>query len=172
MSNPFVGEIRMFAGNFAPVGHAMCSGQVMSISQNTALFSLLGTTYGGNGTSTFGLPNLLDRVPMDWGNGPGLTPRTIGELSGQSSVTLLTTEIPLHTHNFPASASAGSDSSPSNESYGVLGRGRPGAYTTTAPTVQMATTAIGGGSSPHNNRQPYLGVTFIIATQGVYPSRN
>jgi microcystin-dependent protein len=172
MSAPFLAEIRMFGGNFAPRGWAFCNGQILSIAQNTALFALLGTTYGGNGTTNFGLPNLQDRTPMFWGDGPGLTQRFIGETSGTSSVTLISNQMTSHNHLGSGSTSSGADSSPNNETFGTLGRGRTGIYTTVAPTVQMAPTTITGGNQPHNNRQPYLGLTFIIALQGIFPSRN
>ena len=161
----------MFAGNFAPRDWSFCNGQLLPIAQNTALFSLLGTTYGGNGTTTFGLPNLLDRTPMGKGQGPGLSPRTLGEQGGSTDVTLNITQIPLHNHPVPASTSAGADVSPNNESFGVMGRGRSQIYSNVAPTVPMAPTANGGGSQPHSNRQPYLAVTFIIALFGVFPPR-
>ena len=172
MSQPFVGEIKMFGGNFAPRNYAFCNGQLLSIAQNTALFSLLGTNYGGNGTTTFGLPNLQNRTPMFWGQGPGLTDRTIGEIGGESNVTLITSEMAQHNHTMPASTSSGTDGSPNSEAFGTLGRGRTGIYSSTAPTVQMAPTTISGGGQPHNNRQPYLGITFIIALFGIFPSRN
>lgn len=173
MSDPFLGEIRIFAGNFAPRAWAFCSGQLLPISQNTALFSLLGTNYGGNGKTTFGLPNLSDRVPMFWGNGPGLSNRFIGETGGSSAVTLLSSEIPQHNHLFSGSSAAGSQSSPGAANFGSGGRGRPPAYTNTATLVTMGgTTAPTGGSQPHNNMQPFLTLSFIIALQGVYPPRS
>ncbi len=173
MSEPFLGEIKMFAGNFAPRGYAFCSGQILSIAQNTALFALLGTQYGGNGQTTFALPDLQNRTPMFWGQGPGLTPRSIGESGGSSNVTLITQQITQHNHQQSANGTiAGDQPSPANNAFGVLGRGRPQVYTTTAPTVQMQPTAIAGSGQPHNNRQPYLGISFIIAVQGIFPSRN
>ena len=172
MSDPFIAEIKMFAGNFPPRGYAFCDGQLLAIAQNTALFSLLGTNYGGNGTSTFGLPDLKNRTPMGWGNGPGLTPRVIGEMGGVSNVTLISSEMPQHTHSLAASSSSGSSDNPSGTSFGTIGRGRTAIYSSTAPSVQMSPTGIGGGSQPHNNRQPYLGLYFIIALQGVFPPRN
>src|SRR5437868_2425626 len=120
MSEPFLGEIRMFAGNFAPTGWAFCNGQILSIAQNTALFSLLGTTYGGNGQTTFGLPNLQGRVPMHWGTGAGLTPRTLGETSGSENVTLLSTQMPAHTHSIEASTGQGDQFSPAGNVNAVL----------------------------------------------------
>lgn len=172
MSESFIGEIRMFGGNFAPRNWAFCSGQILPIAQNTALFSILGTTYGGNGQTTFALPNLLDRTPLGRGQGPGLSPRDLGEQGGSTDVTLTITQIPLHTHPVPASTSAGADVSPNNETFGVMGRGRAQIYSNVAPTVPMAPTAISGGSQPHPNRQPYLGVSFIITLFGIFPARN
>jgi microcystin-dependent protein len=171
MSDPFIAEIRMFGGNFAPRFWAFCNGQLLPIAQNTALFALVGTTYGGNGQTTFGLPNLLDRTPIGRGQGPGLSIRDLGEQGGAESVTLLSTQIPQHTHTVPASTSAGADVSPNNETFGIMGRGRAQIYSNVAPTVPMAPTASGGGSQPHPNRQPYLTVTFIIALSGVFPPR-
>jgi microcystin-dependent protein len=175
MSEPFIAEIRMFGGNFAPRGWAFCNGQILSIAQNTALFSLLGTTYGGNGQTTFGLPNLQDRSPMHQGQGPGLTPRVLGEISGQENVTLLASQMPTHTHQAQADASGGGQTSPANATWGAGGRGRPPAYAANpAPGAALSPQALvpTGGNQPHNNRSPYLGVSFIIALQGIFPSRN
>jgi microcystin-dependent protein len=174
MSEPFIGEIRMFAGNFAPRGWAFCNGQILSIAQNTALFSLLGTTYGGDGRTTFALPNLQGRAPMHQGQGPGLTNRVLGETAGEENVTLLTTQMPVHTHQPQADASGGGQTSPASATWGAGGRGRPAAYSATSPnaTLSPQALAVAGGSQPHNNRSSYLGVSFIIATQGIYPSRN
>ena len=174
MSDPFIAEIRIFAGNFAPRGWAFCNGQLLAISQNTALFSLLGTTYGGDGRTTFGLPNLQGRAPMHPGQGPGLTPRSLGELAGSNSVTLIASEMPSHTHAMMAVPSPASARAPSDS---TLARSRNGnAYQTQAAQniTTMAPTAIttAGGSQPHNNLQPFLTLTFIIALQGIYPARN
>ena len=174
MSDPFVAEIRMFAGNFAPRGWALCNGQILPISQNTALFSLLGTTYGGNGQSTFALPDLQGRAPMHAGSGPGLSPHFLGEEAGVDSVTLLTSEMPSHSHlllGTNARAGVGSpDGNTLNRSVGE------NAYQTTSTSslVAMAPAMVApvGGNLPHNNRQPYLTVTFIIALQGIYPPRS
>ena len=175
MSNPFVAEIRIFCGNFAPKGWALCDGQLMPISQNTALFSLLGTTYGGDGKSTFALPNLQGCAPMQAGQGPGLSLRDLGELGGEQSVTLLQTEMPAHAHT--AVASAGSNqTSPVNNAWASgqkLGGGN--LYTPTSnQNVQMNPfgTSISGGNQPHNNMPPFLGLTFILAMQGVFPPRS
>ncbi len=172
MSSPFVAEIRMFACNFAPTGWAQCNGQLLPLSQNTALFSLLGTMYGGNGKSNFALPNLQDAAPMHWGQGPGLTDRWIGEQSGSSSVTLLTTEIPSHNH--AANAHAGVANS--NDAAGkAVARPFGGGllFTNTASSAPMDPSALAtaGGSQPHNNMMPSLVVNFCIALQGVFPPR-
>lgn len=175
MSNPFLAEVRIFTGNFAPKGWAQCDGQLMPISQNTALFSLLGTTYGGDGKSNFALPNLQGSIPMQAGQGPGLTLRDLGETGGEQTVTLLQTEMPAHTHG--AMASTGSDAAtPVNNAWASgqkLGGGD--VYTPTSPqNVPMNPFAlsISGGSQPHNNLAPFLGLNFIIALQGVFPARS
>ncbi len=175
MSEPFVAEIRMFGGNFAPRGWAFCNGQILAISQNTALFALLGTTYGGNGQTTFALPNLQDSSPMHQGQGPGLTNRVLGESSGSATATLIASEMPAHSHQAQADASGGGQSSPVNAAWGAGGRGRPPAYSANqAPGAALSGQALAptGGNQPHNNRSPYLGVSFIIALQGIFPSRN
>lgn len=174
MSNPFVAEIRIFAGNFAPTGWALCNGQLMPISQNTALFSLLGTTYGGDGRSTFALPNLQGSAPLQPGQGPGLSQRFLGETGGEQSVTLLTTEIPAHSHSAQASTSSGQPGPGGNAWAPIAGRGLGSAFAATgANNVQMNPAAMGiaGGNQPHNNMPPYLCLTFIIALQGVFPPR-
>lgn len=168
MSEPFLGEIRTFAGNFAPKGWAQCNGQLLPIMQYTALFSILGTTFGGDGRVTFGLPNLQGQAPMHWGDGPGLTPRQIGEVGGASAVTLTMTELPGHNHTINASASAASSGSPSGNELAEspLYAGPP--YTT---AMAPAAVTSAGGSQPHENMQPYLALTFIIALEGIFPSR-
>ena len=174
MSNPFLAEIRIFTGNFAPKGWAFCDGQLMPISQNTALFSLLGTTYGGNGTSNFALPNLQGCAPMQAGQGPGLSLRDLGETGGEQSVTLLETELPSHSHG--VQASTGSDqATPANNAWASGQRGGGSLYDSSGTnTVQMSpfATSIAGGSQPHNNMPPFLGLTFILALQGVFPARS
>jgi microcystin-dependent protein len=173
MSDPFVAEIRIFAGTFAPTGWAFCNGQLMPISQNTALFSLLGTTYGGDGKSTFGLPDLQGRAPMHPGQGPGLSLRDLGEADGQPAVTLLASELPLHSHTKVAQTTPATQFAPSNTS--ILARSVGGnAYVTpAAPNTTLAQAAIqpAGGSAPHNNMQPFLVLNFIIALQGIFPPR-
>lgn len=176
MADPFVAEIRMFAGNFAPVGWAFCDGRILAIAQNTALFSLLGTTYGGNGLSTFALPNLQGRSPLAPEQGPGLSRYDLGEEGGVENVTLLTSEIPGHTHPPIATVAPGTSTSPAGNTWAasVGGRTPPPLYATGTPNTPMNAAAIGvaGGSQPHPNRQPYLAVSFIIALQGIFPPRS
>ncbi len=178
MADQFLAEIRIFAGNFAPTGWALCNGQLLPISQNTALFSLLGTNYGGDGKSTFGLPNLQGSAPMAAGQGPGLSLRDLGEIGGEPNVTLLVSEMPAHTHTAQADAGGGGNAVPTNNSWGASGgRGRPAApYAPSAPAtnVQMnpQATSITGSGLPHNKMPPYLGMTFIIALQGIFPARS
>jgi len=175
MTDNFLAEIRMFAGNFAPNGWALCNGQLMSISQNTALFSLLGTTYGGDGRVTFGLPNLVGTAPMQQGQGPGLSDRFLGETGGEPDVTLLTSEMAAHTHQANAVDASGDVTTPNAALWAsaMIGRVGTNMYSTGAPTQLMnpITTSITGGSQPHNNMPPYLCVTFIIALQGIFPQR-
>jgi microcystin-dependent protein len=174
MSSPYLGEIRIFGFNFNPSGWATCNGQLMSIASNTALFSLLGTTYGGNGTSNFALPNLQASVPLGMGQGAGLSNYTLGESGGVATVPLLLTQIPAHSHS-PACETAGGGDSPGGNVWGSGGRGKPAAYSTTQnPTAVMNVTALGstGGNAAHNNLSPYLGLMFCIALQGVYPTRS
>ena len=173
MSDPFVAEIRIFGFNFAPKGWAMCNGQLLPISQNTALFSLLGTIYGGDGRSTFGLPNMQGNAPMFWDQGPGLSLRDIGETGGEQTVTLIQNQIPSHNHQ--ASGVAGNGpTSPANNTWGTgAGRTPSPTYVNGAPNVSMgnALSSI-GGSFPHNNMQPYLTLNFCIAMQGIFPPRS
>jgi microcystin-dependent protein len=171
--DPFVGEIRIFAGNFAPRGWALCNGQLMPISQNTALFSLLGTFYGGDGKSTFALPNLQGSAPMHFGQGPGLTDRSIGESAGEPAVTLIQSEIPAHGHTALGKDASGGLPSPTGNVWGPLaGRTPPNLYSSAAPNTAMAPLGVAGGGLPHNNMSPYLTLTFIIALQGVFPPRS
>ena len=168
MSDPFVAEIRMAGFNFVPKGWAWCNGQLMPISQNTALFSLLGTTYGGDGKTTFGLPDLRDRTPMHPGAGPGLTSRELGELGGELAVTLAESEMPAHDHGpLGAHASNANTGTPSPDVSLAVTTGL--SYGPAADLEQMG--GVMGGGQPHENRQPYLGLSFIIALQGVFPSR-
>ncbi|MGD0681343.1 MAG: tail fiber protein [Terracidiphilus sp.] len=177
--DPFLGEIRMVGFNFAPTGWALCNGQTLPISQYTALFSLLGTTYGGNGTTTFNLPDLQGRVPIHQGNGSGLSPYVIGQKGGAENVTLLVNQMPTHNHLVNVNNQPGSNPDPTN---GILAEGNNGArppvlahnYTAAAATGSLAPTAIAasGGNLPHTNIQPYLTVNFIIALVGIFPSRS
>ncbi|MBX8465250.1 phage tail protein [Deinococcus sp. RIT780] len=173
MSDPFVGEVRLFAGNFPPRGWATCDGQLLPISQNTALFSLLGTYYGGDGRSTFALPDLRGRVPIHHGQGPGLSDRSIGETGGSAAVTLLTSEIPGHTHTVRGAPDPAESSVPGGK---ALSRGvnlTPYAPAPVTPntTLNPAALTAAGGDLPHNNLPPSLTLTFIIALQGVFPPR-
>jgi microcystin-dependent protein len=174
MATPFIAEIKTLAFNFAPRNYAVCNGQILSIAQNTALFSLLGTTYGGNGVATFGLPNLQGRAVMSAGQGPGLTNRVLGELGGVTTVTLGANEIPQHTHGVIVSAAANGIADRSNASGNVLAKPVDSTYATGAANTTMnagSTTSTGTGGA-HNNMQPYLTVNFCIALQGIFPSRN
>jgi microcystin-dependent protein len=181
VSDQFVAEIRVFPFNFPPRGWAFCNGQILPISQNTALFSLLGTTYGGDGKSTFALPDLQGNAAMQPGQGQLLSLRDLGEQGGSETVTLLISEIPFHTHNFVASNSDAVVAGPANQQIarGVAESGGNASvvasYTTTViPVVQMAPQALSptGGSLPHNNMQPYLTLNYCIALQGIFPPRS
>lgn len=175
--DPFVAEIRIFGFNFPPRGWAYCNGQLLPISQNTALFSLLGTTYGGDGKSTFALPNLQGSAAMQPGQGQGLSLRDLGEIGGEQTVTLLVTEMPVHSHAANAKNANNALPSPVANMWGTSGGGKVAANFYAAasnPLVPMnpLATSITGGSQPHNNMMPYLTLNFCIALQGVYPSRN
>ena len=171
MSEPFVGEIRSFGFNFVPRGWAQCNGQLLPISQNTALFSILGTTYGGDGKSTFGLPNLQGIVPMGAGQGPGLTLRDLGETGGSETVTLTTQHIPPHTHPANCNAGNGNQLSPVGN-FWAQDVGGSMEYGNAGPS-QMASGALGngGGDQTHNNLQPYQVLNYCIALQGIFPPR-
>jgi microcystin-dependent protein len=172
MADQFVGEIRAVGFNFAPVGWALCNGQLLPISQNTALFSLLGTNFGGNGTSDFGLPNLQGCVPMGFGDGTGLTPRLLGELGGSQTITLLDTQIPAHGHGLNGSSSAATTPIAQGNLAALTTRPTYAAAGSLSPKLNAATIEGAGSSQPHNNLQPTLVVNFIIALQGIYPPRN
>lgn len=169
MSEPFIGQIVMFAGNFNPRGWAFCNGQILSIAQNTALFSILGTTYGGNGQTTFALPDLRSRVPLHPGQGPGLSSYSLGQVGGTETVTLITSQIPAHNHGLIASDTTPSDTLPNGK---ILAEAS--IYSAGAANAPMNPASIGltGGGQPHPNIQPYLCINFIIALQGIFPSRN
>jgi len=174
MADQFVGEIRPFPYNFAPIGWALCNGQIMAISQNTALFSLIGTYYGGNGTSTFALPNLQGQIAVGQGQAPGLSAYTIGETIGAETVTLLATQMPAHTHTLPASATAGRIAAPSPAVVlGATGRGSPEVYSSAQNgTMSAVAQSNVGGSQPHNNIMPYLAISYCIALTGIFPTRS
>ena len=175
--DPILGEIKMWAGNFAPVGYAFCNGQILPINQNAALFSLLGTTYGGNGQTTFALPNLQGRIPMHWGNGAGLTARVLGEEAGEEAVNLFVSNMPAHNHILSAgNGTTTGANTPTGNYNGVYVDPNTGSavntYATTADTAMNPTAITAtGGNVPHDNMPPFLCVSFIIATQGIFPSR-
>lgn len=170
MSSGTIGEIRLFAGNFAPRDWAFCNGQLMSIAANSALFSILGTTYGGNGTSTFALPDLRGRVPVGVGQGPGLSNRQLGEASGQETVTLTQANLPSHSHTL----AAGGMPTTSDPAGAYLPTGTSRIYGPGPATTQLAPATIGltGQNVPVNNVQPYLGMSYVICLYGIYPARN
>jgi microcystin-dependent protein len=169
---PFIGEVQWFAGNFAPRGWALCDGQLLPISSNTALFSILGTTYGGDGRTTFALPDVRGRVLIGTGQGPGLTNRPLGQKSGQENVTLTAQQIPAHSHPLTASSGAANATTPAGTVLASPGRTR--IYDSGGPNVSMSTASIDptGGGQAHPNMQPSLVLNCIIALQGIFPSRN
>jgi microcystin-dependent protein len=173
VSNPFVAEVRIVGFNFPPTGWAYCNGQLLPISQNTALFSLVGTFYGGDGKTTFALPNMQGNVAISSGQGPGLSDRFLGEESGTSAVTLLQSEIPAHNHQVACNiALATVGTGATNSTFARASGGNP--YKAGTPNIALdpATLGISGGSLPHNNMMPYLTLNYIIALQGVFPARN
>ncbi|MES3151815.1 phage tail protein [Sphingomonas faeni] len=179
MGDPFLGEIKTVGFNFAPRGFAVCNGQIMQIQQNTALFAILGTSYGGNGSTTYALPDLQATTPMHWGAGPGLTPRTVGERAGAVQTSLGLAELPSHAHVLNAAALNPPNTAqnvPAPTAQAMIGPSNPNmAFSdTSTPSVSLSPSAIGmtGGSQPHENRQPLLALTFVIALQGIFPSRN
>ncbi|HTH51627.1 MAG TPA: tail fiber protein [Pyrinomonadaceae bacterium] len=165
-----IAEIRLFAGNFAPRNWAFCQGQILSISQNTALFSLLGTTYGGNGQTTFALPDFRGRVAVGTGQGPGLSNVTLGEVSGTETNTLLVTNLPAHTHNMVATSADANSSKPAGKV--LANSGTTPIYNTPSDGTQMGPTGPTGGNQPFSIMQPYLGMNYIICLFGIFPSRN
>ncbi|NET11232.1 MAG: phage tail protein [Symploca sp. SIO2B6] len=173
MSEPFVGEIRMFAGNFAPRGWALCDGQLLAVSQNDALFSLLGTIYGGDGRTTFGLPDMRGRIPIHAGSGPGLSPRRLGAKAGTERETLTVSELPSHSHTLRGTQSNGTQPNPGGNVLATSTILRPFAVgepldgSFAAGTINSL-----GGSQSHSNLQPFLCINFIIALFGIYPSRH
>jgi microcystin-dependent protein len=178
MSEPFLGQIMLVGFNFAPQGWAFCNGQLLSISQNTALFSLLGTTYGGNGTTNFALPDLRGRAAVGFGQGPGLSNYDLGQSTGSEMVTLTVGQMPAHNHLVAANAATATASSPGGADLAqsdLRGTGAVNTYSTppmSAPvTLDPATVQPSGGSGPHPNIQPVLALNYIIALQGIFPSR-
>ena len=173
MSEPFIAEIRIFAGNFAPRSWAFCNGQLLPIAQNTALFSIIGTTYGGDGRTTTALPDLQGRSPMHAGRGPGLTDRRLGQKTGVETVTLNDTQIPTHTHTARGSENTAAASAPGNN-YVARGGGRGvSSYLDSDTSVGVSKQLLQtGGGQAHNNMQPFLAIYFIIALQGLFPSRS
>ncbi len=171
MSEPFVGEIRMFAGNFSPRGWAFCDGQLLAVSQNEALFSLLGTLYGGDGRTTFGLPDLRGRIPIHAGSGPGLSARKLGTKGGLEKVTLTEQQIPAHNHIQQGTSSDATSASPGN---GLAAKSQSVAYSDFTSPVPMRSDSLAssGGSQSHDNNMPFLVIHFIIALFGIYPSRH
>jgi microcystin-dependent protein len=178
MANPFLGEILMFAGNFAPRNYATCDGQLLSIAQNTALFSLLGTSYGGNGTTNFSLPDYRGRVPINMGQGNGLSPYTIGEVVGTETVTLLSAEMPIHNHGASVTNAAANSSTPGAHLPATLSSPWTGYWVQnankTGSPIAISPTALEprGGSQAHENRMPVMAINFVIALAGIFPSRN
>jgi microcystin-dependent protein len=170
---PYIGEISMFAGNFEPRGWAFCDGRLLSIAQNTALFAILGTTYGGNGQTTFALPDLRGCVPMHPGQGPGLSPRTLGERGGSETVTLTSSQMPAHIHGVNAVSGGGNNTAPTSNVW-AASSSRDNQYSNASPNTTMNPAAIGvaGGSQPHDNVQPFQCINFIIALEGIFPPRN
>jgi microcystin-dependent protein len=174
MAEPFLSELRIMSFNFAPKGWATCDGQIMPISQNTALFALVGTFYGGNGTSTFGLPNLQGSAPIHQGQGQGLSQYDLGQTGGSEAVTLLESEIPAHSHALQGTAGIANQNSPGGNLLGrPFGGGSPYIAPSGATVVLLSAQAVApaGGSLPHNNMQPFLTLNFCIALQGVFPPR-
>jgi len=173
MSDPFIGEIRMFAGNFAPRSWAFCDGQLLAVSQNDALFSLLGTIYGGDGRTTFGLPEMRGRIPIHAGTGPGLNQRRLGAKSGAERVTVTANQLPTHSHAFQATSSSANVNAPAGA---LLAQTQADIYLDNLDdgSASLAATSVSsaGGSQPHNNLMPFQCVNFIIALFGTYPSRN
>ncbi|MCX6874431.1 MAG: tail fiber protein [Verrucomicrobia bacterium] len=175
MSTPFLGEIKLFAGNFAPVGYHICDGSLLAISQNDALFALLGTMFGGDGIQTFALPDLRGRVPVHMGTGAGLSTRIIGQVGGEENHTLLTAEMPAHSHTTPAtraSSQPATETDPAGRVFAVPTDGGLTYGATASVSLGGTATASNGGGQAHNNLQPYACVNMIIALEGIFPSRN
>lgn len=171
MDEPFIGSIIIFAGTFAPRGWALCNGQLMSISQNSALFSILGTTYGGDGIQTFALPDLRGRTPIGVGNGPGLTPRSEGEMSGSESVTLTIANMPAHNHAIATLNGAGDQSSPAGHFPAASSASSNNYSSRSDSTLAAQAVSIAGSNQPIPTMPPFLAINYIIALEGIYPSR-
>lgn len=171
-ADPFLGQLALVPYNFAPKGWALCNGQLLSISQNTALFALIGTTYGGNGTTTFALPDLRGRVPLSSGQGPGLSNFSLGQIGGAETQTLTVNQIPAHTHLLIADTSVGTSERPNGALPARNGAGVPHYGTHPTGTMAAGATQSAGGNQPHENMQPYLTLNWIIALQGIFPSQN
>lgn len=174
MADQYIGEIRMVGFDFAPTGWALCNGQVLPISNYSPLFALIGTTYGGNGTTNFALPNMQSRIPMHYGTGPGLSTYAMGEEGGAENVTLLITQMPAHNHILNVSNAGGDQLTPGNHILAAESSGAAPIYSDTQPNSTMNVSSIGlaGNSQSHENRQPFLVVNFIIALEGIFPSRS
>ncbi|HEX2748264.1 MAG TPA: tail fiber protein [Verrucomicrobiales bacterium] len=178
MASPFLAQITLFAGNFAPRGWAFCSGQILSIAQNTALFSLLGTNYGGNGQTTFALPDLRGRVPIQPGQGPGLSSYNLGQVGGEENHQLISTELPAHTHpaQLGVTSTPGNRQNPVGNIIATDASGGTALFSNAAPNGNAAAASVtvgaAGGGQSHNNVQPYLGLNYILALEGIFPSRN
>jgi microcystin-dependent protein len=173
MAEPFIGQIITTGFNFAPTGYALCNGQILSIAQNTALFSLLGTQFGGNGQTTFGLPDLRGRVPVHQGQGSGLSSRSMGEMSGEENHTLISTEMPTHNHTMAATNVSGGLTTPNGNFLAASSDANVATFrpTSDGSALNPQTIGLAGGSQPHNNMQPYLVISFSIALEGIFPSR-
>jgi microcystin-dependent protein len=169
MGTPYVGEIRMVGFNFAPVGWALCNGALLAISEFDVLFNLIGTTYGGDGQTTFAVPNLAGRVPLHMGTGNGLSPRIIGELAGVEQVTLINNQMPIHSHAAQAQSANGASNTPQN---GIWASSTATIYSTDTPNVAMRAGLVNpvGGNQPHENMMPFLAINFIISLYGIYPT--
>ena len=170
MSQPFLGSITLFAGNFAPRGYMFCQGQLLAISQNSALFALIGTSYGGDGQATFALPNLACRAAVHQGQGPGLSNYAIAQSIGVETVTLTSTQLPTHNHSVSASSATGS-SGPASAFWAQPGSGLPYSSAPNTP-MNVAALSLAGGNQPHENMMPFLALNFIIAVEGIFPLRN
>ena len=172
MTDPFLGEIRLFPYTFAPRGWALCHGQVLSISQNTALFALIGTIYGGDGRTTFALPDLRGRVPVSSGQGPGLSAYEVGQVGGEESVDLTEAEIPAHSHRVAVNAASSASKNPNNRFLGRVPDTTAYAAAATGKTLNPGAISQSGGGQPHENRPPHLALNYCIALEGIFPARD